>query len=222
MKQKTGKTAKRVAAGAAGAVAAAGLLVHTAVADPESLLKPNAQTATDPSHVCVVDGTEQRSYILEADEDEPLTLRERICVRIQSWPLPVRALILLPLWGIGELLIALFTALWNSPAGRVVLHFLLEAALLIGLFALVWKLLFPHVPLRRVLSRKTFPWLIAGALVITVADALLAYFWEDWKIWRIVLLAVVGFVVLLVLYHRIAGKLPPPERRKKRYEVYVE
>ncbi len=80
MKRKSSKTAKRVAAGAAGAVAAAGLLLHTAVADPESLLKPNAQTATDPSHVCVVDGTEQRSYILEADEDEPLTLRECICV----------------------------------------------------------------------------------------------------------------------------------------------
>ncbi len=222
MQKERSKTAKRAAAGAAGAVTAASLLVNTVVTDPATLIKPDGESVSDPSHVCVVDGVEHRSYIVETDRDEPFTLRERICLRIQSWPLPVRALILLPLWGIGELLIALATALWNSPVGQILLHFLLEAALLIGLFALVWKLLFPHVPLRRVLSRKTFPWLIAGALVITVADALLAYFWEDWKIWRIVLLAVVGFVVLLVLYHRIAGKLPPPERRKKRYEVYVE
>ena len=35
--------------------------------------------------------------------------------------------------------------------------------LLVGLFALVWKLLFPHVPLRKIFSRKSLPWLIAGA-----------------------------------------------------------
>ena len=222
VKNKTGKTAKRVAAGAAGAVTAASLLVHAAVADPETLLKRDAESAPDPSHVCVVDGVEHRSYIMETGDDEPFTLRERICLRIQSLPLPVRALILLPLWGIGELLIVLLSALWSSPVGQALLHFLLEAALLLGLFALVWKLLFPNVPLRRLFSRKTFPWLIAGALLITVADALLGYFWEDWKTWRIVLLAVTGFVVLLVLYRRILDKLPLPERRKKRYELYVE
>ncbi len=170
----------------------------------------------------MVDGTEHRSYILETDSYEPYTLRERICLRIQSWPLPVRALVLLPLWGIGELLITLLTALWNSPVGQVLLHFLLEAALLIGLFALVWKLLFPHVPVRKLFSRKKLPWLIGGALLITAADALLGYYWEPWKVWRIVLLVIVGFAVLLLLYHRILGKLPPPERRKKKVELFVQ
>ncbi len=222
MKKKTSKTAKRAAAGAAGAVAAASLLVNAAVTDPATLLRPSEGSETDPSHVCVVDGTEHRSYILETDSYEPYTLRERICLRIQSWPLPVRALVLLPLWGIGELLITLLTALWNSPVGQVLLHFLLEAALLIGLFALVWKLLFPHVPVRKLFSRKKLPWLIGGALLITAADALLGYYWEPWKVWRIVLLVIVGFAVLLLLYHRILGKLPPPERRKKKVELFVQ
>ena len=221
-KDKSNKTAKRVAAGAAGAVTAASLLVNTVVTDPATLIKPSDESAPDPSHVYMVDGTEHRSYVLETDEDEPYTLRERICVRIQSWPLPVRALVLLPLWGIGELLIALVTALWNSPVGQALLHFLLEAALLIGLFALVWKLLFPNVPVRKLFSRKTFPWLIIGALLITVADAVLGCFWEQWKIWRIVILAAVGFGVLLLLYWRILDKLPLPKRKKKKIELVVE
>ena len=222
MKRKTNKTAKKVAAGAAGVVTAAGLLVNTAVSDPKILLKPDAEPATDPSHVYVVDGVEHRSYILETDEYEPLTLRERICLRVQSWPLPVRALVLLPLWGIGEVLITLLSALWNSPVGQFILRYLLEVALLIGLFVLVWKLLFPHVPVRTFFSRKNLPWLIAGALLITIADAVLGYYWDQWKIWRIVVFALVGFAVILLLYYRILDKLPLPKKRKKTVELFVE
>jgi hypothetical protein len=219
MDSKTTKTVKRAAAGT---VAAVSLLVNTAVADPEVLLGSGKEPAQDPSHVYVVDGIEERRYILETEQDEPFTLRERICLRVQSLPLPVRVLVLLPLWGIGEVLITLLTALIQSPAGRIALHFLLEAALLIGLFALIWKLLFPHVPLRKLFSRKNLPWLIAGALVITAADALLGYYWEPWKIWRVILLAVTGLAVLLVLYRRIPDKLPLPKKRKKKVELVVE
>ena len=118
MQKERSKTAKRAAAGAAGAVTAASLLVNTVVTDPATLIKPDGESVSDPSHVCVVDGVEHRSYIVETDRDEPFTLRERICLRIQSWPLPVRALILLPLWGIGELLIALATASGTRRSGR--------------------------------------------------------------------------------------------------------
>ena len=222
MEEKSRKTAKKVAAGAASAVAAAGLLVNTVVTDPATLLKPSGEAASDPSHVCVVDGVDRRSYILETEENEPYTLRERICLRIQSWPLPVRALVVLPLWGIGELLITLLSALWNSPIGQIFLHFLLEAALLTGLFLFVWKLLFPHVPVKKLFSRKRLPWIIGGVAVITVADALLGYYWEPWKVWRIVLLAVTGFAVLLLLYWRILDKLPLPKQKKKKVELIVE
>lgn len=222
MEDKSRKTAKKVAAGAAGAVAAAGLLVNTVVADPAMLVKPTEASGIDPSHISMVDEIEQRRYVIETEEDEPYTLRERICLRVQSWPLPVRALILLPLWGIGELLIVLLSALWNSPIGQIFLHFLLETGLLTGLFLLLWKLLFPHVPVRKLFSRKRLPWLIGGAVLITIADALLGYFWEPWNVWRIVLLAVVGGVVLLLLYHRILDKLPLPARRKKKVELIVE
>ncbi len=220
-KEKSNKFAKKVATGAAGAVTAASLFVNTVVSDP-AILRPSEEAVPDPSHVYVMDGKDLRSNVIETNEYKPYTLRERICLRIQSWPLPVRALVLMPLWGIGELLVTLLTALWSSPAGQVLLHFLLEAALLIGLFAFVWKMIFPHVPVRKLFSRKTFPWLIVGALLITVADAVLGCFWEQWKIWRIVILAAVGFGVLLLLYWRILNKLPLPKRKKKKIELVVE
>ena len=222
MEEKKRKTAKKVAAGAAGVVTAAGLLVNTAVKDPSALLKPTDESAADPSHVCVVDGVEHRRYIVETEDYEPYTLRERICLRVQSWPLAVRALVLLPLWGVGEVLTVLLSALLSSPVGQFLLHFLLEIVLLVGLFVLVWKLLFPHVPLRKLFSKKTLPWLIGGALLIAAADALLGHFWEPWKVWRIVLLAAVGFAVLLLLYRRILDKLPLPKPRKKKVELVIE
>ena len=222
MKERTKKTAKRIAVGAAGVAASAGLLVHTAIADTKVLLTPTQTDTADASHVCTVSGTEHRTYRIETEKEVPLTLRERLCLRVQALPLPVRTLILLPLWGIGEVLTALLTALWNSPIGRFLLHYALEIAVLIGVFALIWKLLFPNVPVKKLFSRKYLPWIIAGALLITVADTLLGIYWEQWKIWRIVIFAVVGFVVLLLLYHRILDKLPLPKRRKQTVELFVE
>ena len=40
--------------------------------------------------------------------------------------------------------------------------------------------------------------------------------------WRIVLLAVTGFAVLLLLYWRILDKLPLPKQKKKKVELIVE
>ncbi len=216
------KRKRRVAAGTAATVTAASLLVSSAVSDPAELLQPKQQAVPDPSHVATVDQLPHRSYIVETDQYEPLTWRERACLWMQSLPLPVRALILLPLWGIGEVLTILLTALIQSPIGRALLHGLLEIGLLIGLFALVWKLLFPNVPLKKIFNKRTLPWLIGGALLLAIANAVLGLIWDDWKIWRIVLYAAVGFGVLLLLWWRVLRNLPLPGRKKKRVELIVQ
>ena len=216
------KLKRRVAAGTAATVTAASLLVSNAVSDPAQLLKPEASNASDASHVATVDQLPHRSYIVETDQYEPFTWQERTCLWMQSLPLPVRALILLPLWGIGEVLTVLLTGLVQSPIGQAVLHALLEAGLLIGLFLLVWKLLFPNVPLKQVFNKRTLPWLIGGALLLTVANAVLCLVWDDWKTWRIVLYAVVGLGVLTLLWWRVLRNLPLPKRKKKRVELVVQ
>ncbi len=212
---------KKLAAGAAATVTAASLLVHTAVTDPGALLQAPDPAAPDAKHVQTVDGTPHRSYILETDQYEPLTWREQATVWMQKLPWAVRALVLLPLWGVGEALTALLSAFFASPVGRALVHFLLAAAVLVGLFALVWKLLFPEVPLKKLLHKKTLPWLFGAAALLTAADFLLGCVWEDWHIVRIVLMALLGFGVIALLWYRICEKLPGPKRKKKKVELYV-
>ena len=215
------KLKKRIAAGTATAVTAASLLTNSVVADPADLLKDPPADTPENSHVYVMEDMAGRSYILETDQYEPYTWKEKLCIRMQKLPLPVRSLVLLPLWGIGEVLSTLFTSIWSSPIGHAILHFLLEIGILIGLFVLVFKLLFPNVPLKTLFSKKNLPWILLGAAVITAADVILGFVWDQWKIWRIVLMALCAFLVLMVLWLKICGKFPAPQRVKKRVELVV-
>lgn len=216
------KIKQKIVTGTAATVTVASMLVNQVVSDPEALLRPKEQNETDPSHVETVNTVEHRSYILETDQYEPLTWREQIRIWIQKLPLPVRALIILPLWGIGELINVLVTALIASPAGRFLLMLLLEIGLILGLFALVWKLLFPDIPLKKVFSKKNIPWLIAGAAILSAADFLLGYYLKEWKVWRVVLMIVCGLAVLTLLWWRLFHKAPDPAQRKKHVELIVE
>ncbi len=221
MEEKSKKIKKAVKAGAAATVAAASLLVNGAVEDPSVLLHPENPDES-ASHVLHVDAQEHRSYIVETDRLEPLTFRQKACLWMQRMPLPVRALVLLPLWGVGEALTVLGTALLSSPIGQAVLHLLLELALLIGLFALVWKLLFPDVPLRKLFSKKNLPWLIGGAILITAANTVLGLVWDQWKFVRAALLAVIGLLVLMLLWYRLCSHLPGPKRKRQKVELVVK
>ncbi len=219
MEAKQKHIGKRIAAGAAGVVMAAGLLVNGAVTDPNDLLTPPQDGAGAP-HVRQWK-REHPNAILETGRFEPYTLRERACLWLQSLPLPLRAGVLLPLWGVGELVTTVVSALIQSPIGQFLLHLLLELALLIGLFALVWKLLFPHVPLKKLFTKKNLLWMLAGAVVIALADLVLRFTVPNWKVWRAMILGVVGFGVLILLAWRILDRFPLPKRRKERVELVV-
>lgn len=221
MSKNTRKLKKRIVAGTATAVTAASILTNSVVSDPADLLKTPSSDTPDNSHVYIMEDNANRNYILETDQYEPYTWKEQLCIRMQKLPLPVRSLVLLPLWGIGEVITTLFTTLWSSPVGQAIFHFLLEIGILIGLFILVFKLLFPNVPLKTLFSKKNLPWILLGAAVLTAADLILGIFWNQWKIWRIVLMAICAFLVLMVLWIKICGKIPAPKRVKKRVELVV-
>lgn len=221
MNRNARKLKKRIAAGTATAVTAASILTNSVVADPADLLKTSPADSPDNSHVYVMEDSSHRSLILETDQFEPYTWKERLCIRMQKLPLPVRSLVLLPLWGIGEVITTLLSTLWSSPIGQAIFHFLLEVGILLGLFVLVFKLLFPNVSLKTLFSRKNLLWIILGAVLLTAADLLLGIFWDQWRIVRIVLMIVCAFLVLMLLWVKLCGKFPPPKRVKKRVELVV-
>ena len=222
MSRNTRKIKKRIAAGAATAVTAASILTNSVVSNPADLLKSSSPDASDNSHVLILENESPHSYILETDQYEPYTWKEQLCIRMQKLPLPVKSLVLLPLWGIGEVITVLLSSLWSSPIGQAIFHFLLEAAVLIGLFVLVFKLLFPDVPLKSLFSKKNLLWIILGAVLLTAADLVLGILWDQWHVVRIILMIVCALIVLMILWVKLCGKLPLPKRIKKRVELVIQ
>ena len=204
---------KKAAAGAAAAVLAASVAVNQAF-EPAELVRSAEELARH---------TETAQFRLSGEEPlAQLPEYERISLAdaARGWfirqPVALKGVVLLPLWCIGALPVALGTAL--SPLWGTLLGLLLQICILLGLFCLVYKLLFPKRKLRELFRRKNLKWLVLGAVTVTAANVLLTHLWTGWPILRSVLLAAVGFGVTCLLYKRLCGafKAPEPEIVKTR------
>ena len=131
----------------------------------------------------------------------------RLRALLLSQPVAVRALLLLPLWCVGRAGIAGLALLLRAlaPVWQMVLGVLLNALLLIGLFALVYKLLFPNRSLKALLKKKNWIALACASVVLSVADALLRRHWPDYAPVSIGIRLGLGFLVLALLCRRMLG-----------------
>lgn len=120
-------------------------------------------------------------------------------------------MILLPFWAAGKALSALFSLLFAalSPVWQVLFGVLLNALVLFGLFALVYKLLFPNKRLRSLFTKRNIILLTIGSLVLAAADAVLRSFWEDYRPISIAIKLILALAVLVLLCWRIFGKCKP-------------
>lgn len=210
---------KRVKQGVVSAALAAGLLVNAASDDPAELLA--APELSDDGHTIAVAAGDMPDYTIYLDEDEELRGMDRIRAWILKQPLALRALVLFPLWAVGELGFAAAGALSAAAAtapGQLLLSFAAQLGLLAAVFALGWKLIFPKTPLRRLLGKQRFPWLLLGAAVVMAADLALRLTVEQWPLLRLAVMAMTGFGVLSLLWARLCHGLKGPERRRKRLE----
>ena len=98
----------------------------------------------------------------------------------------------------------------------------MNAALLFGLFCLVYKLIFPERKLSELFKKKNRRWILLGVVTVTGTDLLLAQFWSGWSLVRVIVIVAVGFGVLCLLWHRICGKLKPPEPKVRRTKLKLE
>ena len=200
------------------AALAAGLLVNGAAEDPAALLEtPAAAPSSGTVSVSVEDMPDYAVYL----EEESLRGMDRLRAWLLRLPTAVRALFLLPLWALGEAAKAAFavlTAGFATPAGQFLLGLLAEAGILLLLFLGVYKLIFPHTPLKELFSKKRLPWLAAGAVGVTLLDLALGLAWKGWPPVRIVLMTAGGFGTLWLLWCRLCGGLKGPERKRRRLE----
>lgn len=179
------------------AVAAAALAVGSLADTPQELFSGAQQTG--------------QAVVAMADAAEPEkkpTLRDRLRRFFLGQPSVVRGVVLLPLWAAGKGLLALLSGLFAAlhPALQAVLGVLFNAALLFGLFALVFKLLFPDKRLKEVLTKRNIVRLVSGAVLLAAADAILRVFWEEYRPVSIAIKLAAGLLVLALLCWRIFGK----------------
>ena len=100
----------------------------------------------------------------------------RLILRI---PAGVRAVFLVPLWAIGWGLISGFGAMWSaflSPLVGTAATWLAAAAVILAVIAAGVKALFPEIPLKKILSKKTVIGVCSSVLLLALADAVVPLF----------------------------------------------
>lgn len=201
------------------AAVAAGMLTNAASDDPAELL--SAPAAEYDDHIVVMTAADMPDYAVYLDEYEELEGMDRVRAWMLKMPLAVRAAVLLPLWVVGEVGFAVLSALSAAAMtvpGQFLLSLAVQLGILVGIFALTWKLMAPKTPLREIFSNKRFPWLAIGALLVAVADLGLGIVFEHWTLIRMALMAMVGYGVLSLLWARICHGFTAPLRRRKKLQ----
>lgn len=200
---------KKVAAGVAATVAIASIATNLAFT-PDELLHDQAYLE---SHTRYMQMNDQGEYEIEYSEPEELGKKDSARTWLLKLPVPIKALLLLPLWALGAIPVAIGTGIFSalSPIWAQVVSFLLQAGVLVGVFCAVYKLIFPNRKVRELFQKKNRRWLLLGALGVTALNFILAAAWPGWSVARVIIMIVAGFGVLCLLWKRICGKLKGPE-----------
>lgn len=179
------KKTKLLAAGVA-LLASAGVLVGGLFSSPAALLDdaPTPIVAYADDDDLDEDDAENETGASGEEETESVGLRARMRQRILQLPLIVRLLVILPLWALGWGILTLASALWGavlSPVLGKALAWLLLLAALLGAFALAGKTLFPDLPLKKILNKRSILGLVIGAALLGVADYVVPLFWAGYS-----------------------------------------
>lgn len=202
-KHRAGKLKKTAAVSAVALLTAASVATGSLFDTPASLLSDDGGTATAYNVSVDLDGVDDDDAGTEQDESGETRrrggVRAALRTRVLRLPLAVRLLVVLPLWALGSVLFAAAGAAWPliAPALGRIAGFALLLALLFGSFLLAAKAVFPDLPLKKILNRRSLTGLLLGAAALSVADAVLLAAWEDYEQIRSVAVSVGFFAALL-------------------------
>lgn len=187
------RRSRRAAATAVAAVTAGGVVMGGLFSSPEDLMNgADGDDAPVPViDTAAPDGSGAGDGDLDdgdsGDSEDENRRRGGLRSRARQWvwqlPAAVRALVGVPLWALGWLILTGASALWSgvlSPVFGTVLGWVLTAAVLLGAFALTAKAMFPDLPLKKILTKRNFLGLLFGAAALALAEAVVPLFWDDY------------------------------------------
>lgn len=194
--KKTTKNAAAVTAVALLTAASVGCLFDS----PAALLAEDGGQAV--VYNMTLDGADDDDAGVDEDESEETRrrggVRAVLRARILRLPLIARLLVILPLWAVGSVTLAAAGAAWPllQPVLGKLAGFALLLALLVGAFLLAAKAVFPDLPLKKLLNRRSLVALVLGAAALTVADAVLGASWAEYEQVKNIVISAGFFLVL--------------------------
>ncbi|MBO4881806.1 MAG: hypothetical protein J5555_08990 [Firmicutes bacterium] len=199
------KKAKRVAV-AAGLAAA--VLVGSLFSGPDDITGSNAQEMLNPTPIVMDIG----SVDADVQDEEPAPeeakksgIKARLRAAILSMPKWVRVAVCVPLWGLGYALLLLgsFLKVALTPFAGILLSGLIGIAVMIGLFGVTAKLLFPDMPWRKIFSKTNLIILIVTGIALTAADIIVPHYYSGYPY----VAAAVKFTAALVVINILLARL---------------
>ena len=153
--------------------------------------------------VIMMDAEEPDTGEEEQNSDQEEEDEKGVFAKMRKWiprlPVSVRALVVVPLWCAGFGIVQGFSALWqavSAPVLGMILKWVLAAVLIIAVYAVTVKSIFPHMPLKKILRPRNLLCLLAGTAILAIADSFLPLVWRDYPRVRSWILLLGGFAVL--------------------------
>lgn len=176
---------KKAAVSAVAAMTAASVLVGGAFNSPADLLD-DAPDALVQSLDMDLDGQTDAGDGADDGEDGEERSKPASAVRrfVQAMPLPLRAMIALPLWIIGNGFIELGGLLWGavlSPAFAAVVSWVAIALMVLLVFLLAAKTIAPDLPIKKILNKKSVLGIFGLCLGFGLLDSVLPLLWEGYE-----------------------------------------
>ena len=132
---------------------------------------------------------------------------------VLNLPASVRLLIITPLWAIGTAIMTAVSFLWNvifsSPLGAFIASFAIGYAVLVGLFAVTAKMLFPNVPLKKILNKRNVLILGIAAVLLSFIDWMAPMYWHQYPAVAAAVKLGVGVFVIGTICYRFSKILNP-------------
>ena len=174
---------------AVAAMTAAGVMVGGAMSSPEDTMSDSSdvivQTIAVTPQVQVdaggSDGGAEEAVVVEEEKKRGRFASVQKAMR--AAPFEMRARLAIPLWIAGSLMAAFLSSLWMGvlpPLAAAALSWALTALMAVLIFVLAVKTVFPDMPLKKILNRKTFLGIGILCLVCGILDAALPFFWDDY------------------------------------------
>ena len=189
-RRKKKKKTSKAAASAVAAMTAAGVMVGGAMSSPDDAMNDGPEAivqtiAVTPQIQADAGGGDSDAEEAVVVEEEKKKRGKASSVRkaLAEAPFSQRVKIAVPLWIAGTVAIAFLSSLWMSvlpPLAAAALSWVFTLVMAVLVFVMAAKTVFPDMPLKKILNKRTFLGIGILCLLFGIADAALPFFWDDY------------------------------------------